>query len=310
MHTRGSTTHRAVICTLALATIGGTIKLGTAAGLPTADPEAVGMSAARLAEIDRVVAQGLDAGQMPGCVVLIARGGRIAFLKAYGNRWVDPERRPMTTDTVFDLASLTKPIATASSIMLLCQQGRLRLDDRVSRHLGEFAGGGKEAITVYQLLTHQGGLTPDNHLDDYADGPRKAWERICGLGLRASPGSRFIYSDVGYIVLGELVRRLTGEDLRAFTRREVFAPLGMNETGFLPDERLRRRAAPTEQREGRWLAGEVHDPRAAALGGVAGHAGLFSTAKDLAVFAQMLLGGGLLAQGRQTFGDVDTRDGE
>lgn len=298
MHTRGSTTHRAVICTLALATIGGTIKLGTAAGLPTADPEAVGMSAARLAEIDRVVAQGLDAGQMPGCVVLIARGGRIAFLKAYGNRWVDPERRPMTTDTVFDLASLTKPIATASSIMLLCQQGRLRLDDRVSRHLGEFAGGGKEAITVYQLLTHQGGLTPDNHLDDYADGPRKAWERICGLGLRASPGSRFIYSDVGYIVLGELVRRLTGEDLRAFTRREVFAPLGMNETGFLPDERLRRRAAPTEQREGRWLAGEVHDPRAAALGGVAGHAGLFSTAKDLAVFAQMLLGGGRYGQTR------------
>ncbi|MHC5004096.1 MAG: exo-beta-N-acetylmuramidase NamZ domain-containing protein, partial [Planctomycetota bacterium] len=211
------------------------------------------------------------------------------WLRAYGDRRVEPERAPMTVDTVFDLASLTKPVATATSVMLLVETGQVRLRDRVSAHLPEFTGNGKERITVIDLLLHRGGLIPDNALADYDHGPEEAWRRICALELEAAPGETFSYTDVGFIVLGELVRRVSGEPLDAFARRRVFAPLGMHDTGFLPDEARRRRAAPTEQREGRWLQGEVHDPRAARLGGAAGHAGLFGTAADLAVFASMLL---------------------
>ena len=139
------------------------------------------------------------------------------------------------------------------------------------------------------MLTHQSGLLPDNELADYTDGPDKAWEHVCGLGLRAAPGEKFIYSDVGFIVLGELVRRVSGETLDAFVQCNVFQPLGMNETCFRPASALAARAAPTERRDQRWMQGEVHDPRAHLLGGVAGHAGLFSTADDLALYAQMLL---------------------
>ena len=129
----------------------------------------------------------------------------------------------MTTDTVFDLASLTKPIATATSVMRLVQDGKIDLDERVATYLPEFGNHGKEEITVRQLLTHLGGLTPDNALADYADGPAKAWERICGLELRAKPGTEFIYSDVGFIVLGELVRRVSGEGLDQFAQAANFS---------------------------------------------------------------------------------------
>jgi uncharacterized protein YbbC (DUF1343 family) len=156
----------------------------------------------------------------------------------------------------------------------------------------EFGQNGKENITVFQLLIHQGGLIPDNSLADYRRGPDQAWARIYALKPRTPPGSRFVYSDVGYLVLGELVRRVSGQNVHEFSRDHIFQPLGMNETGFLPSEPLRKRAAPTEKRNGRWMQGEVHDPRAHLLGGVAGHAGLFSTANDLAVYAQMMLGGG------------------
>ena len=152
----------------------------------------------------------------------------------------------MTTDTIFDLASLTKPIATATSVLLLVEQGQLDLEERVATYLPEFGQNGKEAITVLQLLTHQGGLTPDNELGDYADGPAQAWERICGLGVRAAPGKKFMYSDVGFIVLGELVRRVSGEGLDQFAQQRIFQPLGMQETMFLPGESLAARAAPTE----------------------------------------------------------------
>jgi uncharacterized protein YbbC (DUF1343 family) len=229
---------------------------------------------------------------MPGCVVLIARRGRIAFLKAYGNKRVGPEPVAMTTDTVFDMASITKPVATATSVMILLEQRKLRLDDPVARHVSEFGQNGKDQITIFQLLTHQGGLTPDNSLADYADGPEKAWERIFALGLREPPGTKFIYTDVGYIMLAEVVRRISGQNVHEFSQANIFRPLGMTETGYLPDEPLRRRAAPTEKRNDAWMQGEVHDPRAYALGGVAGHAGLFSTAEDLAVYAQMMLDGG------------------
>lgn len=250
------------------------------------------MNPAALDEIDQVAAAGIAAGEMPGCVVLIAHGPEVVFLKAYGNRQTEPEEVPMTVDTVFDMASLTKPVATATSVMVLIDQGKVTLHDPVSKHLVEFGQNGKQGITVYQLLTHQGGLTPDNSLADYADGTSKAWERIFALGLREPPGTKFIYTDVGYIVLAELVRRVSGQDVNKFSRRNIFEPLGMDDTGYLPDASRRGQAAPTERRDDHWMQGEVHDPRAYALGGVAGHAGLFSTAEDLAIYAQMMLGDG------------------
>ncbi|NQT36982.1 MAG: DUF1343 domain-containing protein [Planctomycetes bacterium] len=279
-----------------LATLAAAVAATAAAPrLPTVRPEDAGMSAARLSAIDRVVAQGLEAGEMPGCVVVVGRRGRLVWRKAYGHRQVEPEPVAMTVDTVFDMASLTKPIATAASIMLLVEAETLQLDDPVAKHIAEFAAGGKEGITVLQLLTHQSGLIPDNSLADYNEGVEKAWEHLYALKPHVTPGTKFVYSDVGYLVLGELVRRLSGDDVHKFSGQRIFAPLGMTETGFLPGQSLRRRAAPTEQRNGRWMRGEVHDPRAYRLGGIAGHAGLFATTDDLAVYAQMMLGRGQYA---------------
>jgi uncharacterized protein YbbC (DUF1343 family) len=268
-------------------------RLGAAAArLPTASPEEVGMDGDKLTEIDQVVAKGIAAGEMPGCVVLIGRRAKVVFFKAYGNKQIEPKPVPMTLDTLFDMASLTKPTATATSVMILIERGKLGLDDRVAKHIPEFGQNGKEPITVFQLLTHQGGLIPDNALADYEDGPQKAWQRIYALKPRATPGSKFIYTDVGYLVLGELVRKLSGKNVHEFSRDHVFGPLGMTETGYVPPKQLRERAAPAEKRNDQWIQGEVHDPRAYLLDGIAGHAGLFSTAGDMAVYAQMMLGRG------------------
>jgi len=260
--------------------------------LPKTAPEKVGMSSQELSRIDSVVEEGLAAKLAPGCVVLIGRGGKVVFNKAYGYRRINPEKKPMTTDTVFDLASLTKPIATAMSIMLLAERGAIRIEDKVIRHLPEFGLKNKDEITISQLLLHKGGLIPDNSLSDYNDGPEDAWRNICALELFKPPGEEFIYTDVGYIVLARLVERVSGLDIHAFTQKNLFYPLGMTETGYLPDASLRNRAAATEKRNGKWMQGEVHDPRAYLLGGIAGHAGLFSTAADLAVYAQMMLNQG------------------
>ena len=256
--------------------------------LARVEPREAGFDSTLTARIDAAVADALQAKKLPGCVVCIGRGDKIALLKAYGNNRVEPAVEPMTTDTVFDLASLTKPLATGTSVMILRERGLLRLDDPVAKHLPEFAAQGKDAITVEHLLIHQGGLIADNSLNDYRDGPETAWRKICELKPVAEPGTKFIYSDVGFIVLGELVRRISGRDLADFSRDNIFAPLGLTETGYLPAEPLRARAAPTQQRDGHWMQGEVHDPRAFLLGGVAGHAGLFSTAEDLAVLAALL----------------------
>ena len=260
--------------------------------LPRATPETVGMDSARLGQIDRLVAEGLESRQMPGCVVAIGRRGRLVWLKAYGHKQLEPERVRMTTDTVFDMASLTKPIATATSVMILAEQGKIRPGDPVAKYLPEFGSNGKQSITVFQLLTHQGGLIPDNSLADYADGIEKAWQRILAMKLHTEPGTKFVYTDMGFIVLAKLVDRVSGQNIDEFSRDHIFRPLGMTETGYLPDISLRRRAAPTQQRGGQWIQGEVHDPRAHRLGGIAGHAGLFSTATDLAVYAQTMLGRG------------------
>lgn len=260
--------------------------------LPHAAPEEAGLDPEVLAEVDTVVAEGMANGEMPGAVLLVARHGRIALLKAYGQRCVEPEPAGMTTDAVFDLASITKPVATATSIMKLIEEGRLRLDDTVVRHIPEFAQHGKDVITIEQLLTHQAGLIADNSIKDYADGPELAFERIHALELESEPGTRFRYSDVGFLVLGELVERLSGQNVHEYSQEHIFDPLGMADTGYQPADDLRERCTPTEQRDGEWIRGDVHDPRAFQLEGIAGHAGLFSTAEDLAIYAQMLLNDG------------------
>jgi uncharacterized protein YbbC (DUF1343 family) len=260
--------------------------------LPVADPAAVGMSAERLAQIEAIVNESIGKRELPGAVVLVARHGRVVYRRALGHRAVQPQQAPMTLDTMFDLASLTKVVATATSVMILAERGLIRLGDRVSRYIPEFGRNGKESVTIEHLLTHRAGFVPDNDIVDYQQGPAEAMQRIYSLSPIYEPGTRFVYSDVGFIVLGELVQRVSGQRLDVFAHQHIFHPLGMHQTTFSPDPILRERAAPTEQRDGRWMMGEVHDPRAYLLGGVAGHAGLFSTADDLAIYCQMILSGG------------------
>ncbi len=265
--------------------------IGTATELPVVPPAELGLKGEQLERIDGLVAKDIEARKLPGCVVAIGRTGGIGFFKTYGRRQIKPTEEEMTLDTVFDMASLTKPTATATSIMILVERGLVRLRNPVAEYIPEFAENGKDQITIEQLLTHQSGLAPDNPLKDYEDGPERAWERVYALKPQQTPGTKFVYSDVNFMVLGEVIRRVTGYDVAEFAAANVFRPLGMNETMFRPGEVLARRAAPTEQRDGHWLRGEVHDPRSALLGGVAGHAGLFSTAADLAVYCDALLRG-------------------
>ncbi len=262
------------------------------AGLPMAEPDTVGLDAQKLDGINEIVAEGLGEKKMPGCVVCVGRHGKIAFFKAFGQKQLQPTELPMTTDTLFDMASITKPMATATSIMLLIERGKLQLTDTVASILPEFAAKGKEPITIHDLLIHHSGLLADNSIKDYEQGRDEAIKRICELKLLNPIGTKFVYSDVNFILLGEIVRRVSEKNVHEFSREHIFAPLGMKSTGYLPSETLRANAAPTEQRDGKWMQGEVHDPRAFKLGGVAGHAGLFSTADDVAIYAQMMLGRG------------------
>ncbi len=260
--------------------------------LSIVEPAEVGMDPRRLSEIDRIVEEGLAKQNMPGAVVLIGRHGGIVFRKAYGQKRLQPEKAPMTVDTVFDMASITKPMATATSIMKLIEDGKIGLDDPVTKHIPEFAANGKEVITVRDLLTHQSGLIADNSINDYKGTPEESFQKIYALPFKEPHRTKFIYSDVNFITLGKLVEVVSGKNVNDFARENFFTPLGMTESGYLPDDELQKRAAPTEQRDGKWMQGEVHDPRAFALGGIAGHAGLFSTAQDIAVYAQMMLNGG------------------
>ncbi|MEW4564537.1 serine hydrolase [Bremerella sp. JC770] len=240
-------------------------------------------------DIDQAVRQALDQKKMPGCVVLVAREGEVLYKKAHGNRRIEPSLEPMTVDTVFDMASLTKPIVTATSVMKLVEAGKIELDAPVATYLPEFRGHGKEVITIKQLLIHTSGLTPDNALADYQNGWPDAYQKICDLKLLSEPGQRFRYSDVGFLLLGEVVARVSGLPLNEYATQHIFQPLGMRETSFNPSEALAARAATTTQVDGKWLRGTVHDPRARLCGGVAGHAGLFSTADDLLRYARAML---------------------
>ncbi|MHB8800671.1 MAG: exo-beta-N-acetylmuramidase NamZ domain-containing protein [Thermoanaerobaculia bacterium] len=274
------------------------LAFGAPPPLETVSPASVGLSAARLSRIDALLSEAIARQEVPGAVVLVGRHGKVAFRKAYGHRALEPAVEPMTVDTAFDLASLTKGVATAAAVMTLVEEGRVALDEPVVRYLPEFGSGGgeRERVTVEQLLTHRSGLVADDPMSLYDGTPDEIFARKHRTPLSSPPGRRFVYSDAGYEVLGELVRAVTGEPLDAYARRAVFEPLGMRETEFRPAGKGGRlaigRIAPTEKRDGAYLRGEVHDPRARALGGVAGHAGLFSTADDLARFARALVGNG------------------
>src|SRR5437899_1366040 len=278
--------------------------------LPQAPPPSVGMSTERLARMESVIQESIEKKELPGAVVLVGRHGRVVWRKAYGARAVEPQREAMTTDTIFDLASLTKVVATTSSIMILIEQGKVRLSDSLVRFIPEMKGGGRDAITIEELLTHMTGFAPDFDLRDRWIGYDEAIKRLYREPLRSQPGTRFVYSDINYIALGEVVHRVSGLMLDEFAKRNIFAPLGMRDTGFRPDTKLKSRIAPTEKRRGQmnylgdtgadagpeaelWLRGQVHDPTSFRMGGVAGHAGLFSTADNLAIFCQMLLNGGV-----------------
>jgi uncharacterized protein YbbC (DUF1343 family)/CubicO group peptidase (beta-lactamase class C family) len=247
------------------------------------------MDSALAARIDGAVAKAIDAGQMCGCVVLIGRRGGIVFEKAYGDRTVEPQEEAMTLDTLFDMASLTKPVATATGVMVLIERGQLRLQDKVSKFFPEFAANDKQDVTIEQLLVHSSGLLADNPLADYSDGWKSALPKICELELLSEPGTKFKYSDVNFILLGKIIEAVTDETENEFLKREVFDKLGMRDSGYLPSDELKARAETTEKVDGEWRKGDVHDPRAAKMGGVAGHAGLFSTARDMAIYATMML---------------------
>ncbi len=243
--------------------------------------------------MDRAVEEAIAQGRLPGGVLWLEHRGQ-RHVRALGRKAVEPSPEPMTPDTIFDLASLTKVVATAPSVALLAQSGALSLDDPVARHIPGFGSRDREPVRIVHLLTHTSGLPPGLPLADGWEGVQAAVELACAQEPEAEPGARFRYSDINFILLGEVVRRVSGQSLDRFARERIFGPLGMSDTGFLPPEGLRGRIAPTTRDGGGsgFLRGRVHDPTARRMGGVAGHAGLFSTASDLAAFARMLLAGG------------------
>ena len=263
---------------------------------------------AEFARIAPVVEGAIARRELPGAVVLVGRGDDIIYHHAFGDRAVEPAREAMTEDTIFDVASLTKVVATTTSVMQLVEQGSIRLNDRVTQFIPEFGKNGKSDITIRQLLTHTSGLAPDLPLEVEFSGSDEAIRRAIELPPGAPPGQRFIYSDINFFVLGDIVRRVSGERIDRYASEHVFVPLGMRDTMFLPPESLRPRIAPTERcRPVAWpcgdasvafLRGVVHDPTARRMDGVAGHAGVFSTAADLSKFCRMLLAGGRLGSVR------------
>ena len=245
------------------------------------------------AALDAQMQQAIASGLIPGGVLLVGHDGKIVHRKAYGQRALVPSREAMTVDTIFDLASLTKVVATTPAIMKLFEQGKIRLIDPVTVYLPEFQGG-KSDITVRDLLTHFSGLRPDLDLEPKWSGYETGIRKALIDKPTYPPGERFVYSDINFELLGEIVRRVSGETLDKFVSEQVYEPLGMRDTMYLPPASLRDRIAPTEvdAATGQPWRGVVHDPTARYMGGVAGHAGVFSTASDLAHYCEMLLGRG------------------
>ncbi len=241
-----------------------------------------------LAAMGESIERAVQEGSIPGGVLWLEHAGR-TYERAYGQRAVVPAPEKMTEDTIFDIASLTKVIATAPAVMKLVEQGKLKLDDRVQQHLPEFKGEGKESLTLRQLLTHTSGLRPDISTRPAWTGYETAIKMACAEKLAYPPDTDFRYSDINFFLLAEVVRRVAGRPFEEFVQAELYRPLRMNDTGFKPAVELVPRIAPTEPMGGKPLRGIVHDPTARFMGGVAGHAGLFSTAADLARFSRMML---------------------
>jgi uncharacterized protein YbbC (DUF1343 family)/CubicO group peptidase (beta-lactamase class C family) len=246
----------------------------------------------RFGLLDRIVQEAIRDGQTPGAVLLVGHGGQVVYRRAFGDRSLEPRREAMTVDTVFDLASLTKVVATTTAMMQLVEQGRVRLNDPVGKYIPEFAQNDKDDITVRQLLIHHSGLTEDLDLSQPWEGRDTAFRMAFAQKTVYPPGSKFLYSDINFITLGALVERVTDSTLDAYCTKNIFAPLFMTHTRFMPPAAWRQEIAPTQYDEhDKMLRGVVHDPTARRMGGVAGHAGLFSTADDLSKFAQALLNG-------------------
>ncbi|MDR1726650.1 MAG: beta-lactamase family protein [Acidobacteriota bacterium] len=269
-----------------------------------AAPEAAGMDASGLQGIDKAVTDAIAAGELPGAVVVVARHGKVVYRKAFGMRAVAPAPEAMTVDTIFDIASLSKVVATTPAVMQLAERGAVDLNAPVKRYLPRFAGGGKDAITVRQLLTHYSGLRPDFDLSVEWSGYDAAIGELYKEKVVAEPGRKFAYSDLNFIALAEIVRVVSGQRLDAYAEEHIFAPLGMDETAFTPPAAWRDRTAPTEPRKNTLkylkgkstlpeydaiLRGDVHDATTWRMDGVSGHAGVFSTARDLTLYAQALL---------------------
>ena len=263
---------------------------------------------ARLDRIAGLVKDAIAARQIPGAVVVVGRGDQVEYRQAFGNRSIEPTVEPMTLDTIFDLASLTKVVATTTSVMMLVEDGRIRLSDRVATYIPGFERYGKGPITIRHLLTHVSGLRPDLDMSMEFASYNEAIARAIEEVPTSAPGEHLVYSDINFFLLGDIVRRVSGQPLDVFSQKRVFEPLGMRDTMFKPPSTLLARIAPTErctqygwpcnQPGGAVLRGVVHDPTARRMLGVAGHAGLFSTAADLTLFARMLVNGGALGETR------------
>jgi CubicO group peptidase (beta-lactamase class C family) len=242
----------------------------------------------KLAAMDAAIESAIASNRCPGGALWVEHNGT-SYHKAFGSRAIVPAREAMTEDTIFDAASLTKVVACTPAVMLLVERGQLNLDAPVKTFIAEFSGGGKELVTVRELLTHTSGLREDIETKTNWHGRAEALKRACAEQLQNQPGTAFKYSDINFLLLGEIVERVSRKPLDVFVRGEIYTPLKMIDTGFLPPEEKLGRIAPTEVVHGKPLRGVVHDPTARHMGGVAGHAGLFTTASDLARYARMLL---------------------
>ncbi len=288
------------------------LALNTALGLGQADSGRLlqykptgktGVDAMRLQKIDDAVTSEIAAGHIPGAVILVARNGNVVFRKAYGNSQIVPQKEPMTADNLFDMASVTKSVATTTSVMMLIESGQIRLTDKVTKYIPDFLpfvaenGDTAEVPTIVHLLTHTSGLPPYTNAaalrEKYGEPCYdQLIQTIATIKKRSAPGDKYAYSCLGFITLGEIVRRVSGRNVAQFSRENIFLPLGMTSTQYLPPADLLPRIVPTEVMNGNPLRGKVHDPLAQLLGGVSGNAGLFSCVDDLAIFCQMILNGG------------------
>jgi len=254
-------------------------------------------------QITEIVNGQIADGNIPGAVVYAGQGESELFFGAFGSKIIIPTVEPMQNDTIFDLASLSKPVSTAVCVLILIDRGKINLDDYVSKFIPEFTGGGKEKIQLIHLLSHTSGLPSYTSAEPLekkygSPCPIQVFKKICSLKTQSAPGEKYCYSCLGYITLGKIVEKISGQTLDAFAKENIFEPMGMHDTYYNPTAALTNRIAATELKNGKPKRGIVHDPLAELMGGVSGNAGVFSTASDLAIFCRMILNGGK-ANGKQ-----------